>query len=66
MNRTGITGVVDCVNLRRVEARFGDGDGIYTLAEQTTALNSYYELFNGVQNFYGTPRSVRVGFELNF
>jgi Carboxypeptidase regulatory-like domain/TonB-dependent Receptor Plug Domain len=63
---TGITGVVDCVNLRRVEARFGDGDGIYTLAEQTTALNAYYDLFNGVQNFYGTPRSIRVGFELNF
>lgn len=63
---TGITGVVDCVNLRRVESRFGDGDGIYTLAEQSVALNAYYDLFNGVQNMYGTPRSIRVGFELNF
>jgi Carboxypeptidase regulatory-like domain/TonB-dependent Receptor Plug Domain len=63
---TGITGVVDCVNLRRVEARFGDGDGIYTLAEQSTALNAYYDLLNGTQTFYGTPRNIRVGFELNF
>jgi hypothetical protein len=63
---TGITGVVDCVNLRRVEARFGNGDGIYTPAEQSTALNAYYDLLNGTQTFYGTPRSIRLGFELNF
>jgi hypothetical protein len=49
-----------------VEARFGDGDGVYTLAEQANAFNAYYDLFNGVQNFYGQPRSIRVGFELNF
>jgi Carboxypeptidase regulatory-like domain/TonB-dependent Receptor Plug Domain len=62
----GADGPVNCVELRRVEARFGDGDGVYTLAEQGTALNAYYDLFNGVQNFYGAPRNIRVGFELNF
>ncbi|MGH7613953.1 MAG: hypothetical protein ACREMW_07945, partial [Gemmatimonadales bacterium] len=59
-------GPVNCVLLRRTEARFGDGDGLYTLAEQATALNAFYDLFNGVQTFYGAPRHIRVGFELNF
>jgi hypothetical protein len=57
---------VDCVMLQRVEARFGNGDKNYTLAEQTTALNAYYDLFNGVQNFYSAPRNIRIGFELSF
>ena len=59
-------GVVNCVNLTRVERRFGNGDGIYTQAEQTAALNAYYAQVAGTQNFYGTPRSVRLGFELSF
>jgi len=59
-------GPVNCVMLRRTEARFGDGDGVYTLAEQSTALNAFYDLFNGVQTFHGAPRHIRVGFELNF
>jgi len=59
-------GVVNCVNLRRVEARFGNGDGVYTLDEQTAALNAWYNLVAGPQNFYGPPRSIRVGFELSF
>jgi hypothetical protein len=56
----------NCEALRRVEARFGDGDGQYTLAEQTRALNSYYDAFFGPQRFNGTPRHIRVGFEVNF
>ena len=52
--------------LRRTEARFGDGDGVYTLDEQTTALNAYYNSFFGPQNLYGAPRNIRVGFEVNF
>ena len=52
--------------LRRTEARFGDGDGVYTLAEQTNALNAYYDPFNGVAELLRAPRSIRVGFELNF
>jgi len=59
-------GPVNCVMLRRTEARFGDGNGVYTLAEQTRALNAFYDLFSGVQNFYGAPRHIRVGVELNF
>jgi hypothetical protein len=62
----GTDGPVNCVMLRRTEARFGDGDGVYTLAEQSSALNAYYDLFNGVQTLYGQPRHIRIGFEVNF
>jgi hypothetical protein len=57
---------VNCIMLRRTEARFGDGDGTYTLDEQKRALNAYYDAFNGPQWLYGAPRNVRVGFEVNF
>ncbi len=57
---------VNCVMLRRTEERFGDGNGLYTLAEQTRALNAFYDAFNGPQFFYGAPRHIRVGFELTF
>jgi len=59
-------GVVDCVELQRAEARFGNGDGVYSVAEQTNALNSYYTLLNGAYTFNDTPRDIRLGFELNF
>jgi hypothetical protein len=62
----GTTGQVNCVMLRRTEARFGDGNGVYTLDEQKTALNAYYNSFFGPQNLYGPPRNIRVGFEVNF
>jgi hypothetical protein len=64
---TGSTaGPVDCVVLRQVEARFGNGDGVYTLDEQTSALNAFYSRFRGPQTLYGLPRQARVGFELSF
>ncbi|HXJ30776.1 MAG TPA: TonB-dependent receptor [Gemmatimonadales bacterium] len=59
-------GPVDCVVLRQVEARFGNGDGVYSLDEQTKVLNAFYERFRGPHTFYGQGRQVRVGFELNF
>jgi hypothetical protein len=66
-NWTGSTGgPVNCVVMRQVEARYGDGDGVYTLAEQSAALNSWYDRFNGPQTFYDEPRHIRVGFELSF
>ena len=57
---------VNCVMLRRTEARFGDGNGVYTVAEQSRALNAFYDLFSGKQNFYNAPRNIRVGVELSF
>jgi len=57
---------VDCVMLRRTEARWGNGDGIFTADEQTRALNAWYDSFNGVQAYYGSPRQIRIGAELTF
>ena len=59
---------VNCVMLQRTEARFriGPPDGIYSVAEQSAALNAFYDLFSGKQNFYGTPRNIRLGVELSF
>jgi hypothetical protein len=57
--------VVNCVMLRRTEARFGNGDGIYSVAEQEAALNAYYDAASGPATFYGEPRHIRIGFELN-
>ena len=59
-------GPVNCAALRQVEARFGDGDGVYTLDEQTTALNAWYDRFNGPTFFYDQPRHIRLGLELKF
>ena len=56
----------NCESLKRVEARFGNGDGVYTPAEYTRAFDAYYNTFFGPQRFAGQPRHIRVGFELNF
>lgn len=57
---------VNCVALSRVERRFGDGDGLYTQAEQEYALNTFYDSFAGPWWFYGPGRTARVGLELAF
>jgi hypothetical protein len=55
---------VNCASLQRVENRFGDGDGLYTAAEQLRALNAYYDAFLGSWRFYEPGRTVRIGIEL--
>lgn len=62
----GDAGPVNCVSLRRVEARFGDGNGIYSRAEQVKALDSYYNSFLGAWRFLGPGRTARLGVELRF
>jgi hypothetical protein len=57
---------LNCVSLRRVEQRFGNADGVYTLDEQEHALNTYYDSFFGAWRFYAPARSIRVGLELKF
>jgi hypothetical protein len=57
--------IVNCVMLQRTEHRFGNGDGLFSVAEQERALNSYYDAFFGSERFYGAPRHIRIGFELS-
>jgi len=57
---------IDCVALQRVEQRFGNGDHIYTVAEQNKAMGAYFDAFFGAWRFHGPGRTVRVGLELAF
>ncbi len=55
---------VNCVMLTRVERRFGDGNGLYSLAEQQRTLNAYYDAFDGPWFFYNPGRTLRIGVEI--
>jgi hypothetical protein len=57
---------VNCVYLIRAEERFGDGDHIFTLEEQRRASTAQYLTTRGLNNFYGAPRRLRLGLEINF
>jgi hypothetical protein len=56
----------NCVYLIRAEERYGNGDHIYTVDEQTRAVNALYDVGRGTQEQYGAPRRARLGFEVNF
>jgi len=62
----GVRNDVDLVSLRGAEARFGNGDGIFTAAEQIRAFRAALDLSDGPQTFIGAGRRVRLGFELTF
>ena len=62
----GAPSAPNCVYLVRAEQRFGNGDGVYTNAEQTRAFNSYYNSFRNKNFFTDRPRQVRLGLEVNF
>jgi Carboxypeptidase regulatory-like domain/TonB-dependent Receptor Plug Domain len=59
-------GPVDCVLLQRAEARWGNGDGIYTQSEYSLAFNAWYDLANSRDSFYGAGRRLRIGAEITF
>jgi TonB-dependent receptor-like protein len=64
---TGTTGgPIDCAALRQVERRFGNGDGVYDITEQTAAFNAYYEAFFGSARFNAPERTARIGLEIDF
>ncbi|MCI0433824.1 MAG: carboxypeptidase regulatory-like domain-containing protein [Gemmatimonadetes bacterium] len=52
--------------LLQAEARFGDGDGIFTVAEQRAAFGAWYDLFNSPLGFRNGDRSLRLGLEFVF
>ena len=57
---------LSCVALRRAEARFGNGDKMYTLAEQERAYNTFYDSFFGSWRFFAPARQVRLGIDVKF
>ena len=62
----GVRNVVDLVSLRRVEQRFGNGDGIFDAEEQIRAFRAAVDLGSGPQQLIGSGRRLRLGFELTF
>lgn len=55
-----------CYFLRKGEQRFGNGDGIYTLAEQRVASDRDNIGTFHISRFAGGGRILRLGMELNF
>jgi hypothetical protein len=56
----------NCLYLIRAEQRFGNGDHVFTIDEQTDAINSLYDYARGEQQHLGVGRRARLGFEINF
>ncbi len=51
----------NCVYLVRAEQRFGDGDGVFNVAEQRRASSALYHALNGSQLLSGPGRFIRLG-----
>ena len=56
----------NCLYLIRAEQRFGDGDGVFTVAEQTAAVNALYEVARGLHQQTAPGRRARLGIEVDF
>jgi hypothetical protein len=56
----------NCVYLIRAEERYGDGDHVFSVAEQRRASDAFYLFERGIHNFTGDPRRLRVGVEASF
>jgi hypothetical protein len=59
---SGAPAAPDCVSLVRAEQRFGDGNGVYSAAEQAAAAGARFDALSG--GFYGAPRRIRIGVEI--
>jgi Carboxypeptidase regulatory-like domain/TonB-dependent Receptor Plug Domain len=56
----------NCIYLIRAEQRFGNGDHVFTIEEQTNAINALYDVARGEHQQLGLGRRARLGFEINF
>ncbi|HMU62262.1 MAG TPA: TonB-dependent receptor [Gemmatimonadales bacterium] len=64
--QNGNPGAPNCIYLIRAEQRFGNGDGVFSLAEQRRASAAYYYTGRSNASFTAAPRRMRLGLELNF
>ena len=65
-SQAGEAATPNCVYLIRAEQRFGNGDGVFDLAEQRAASTALYNVFRGADTFAGSPRRVRIGLQIAF
>jgi hypothetical protein len=63
---SGRGGAADCLLVQQAEGRFGNGNGLYDIEEQRTAVNAWYNVNNGTQVFTDQPLHIRLGIELSF
>ncbi|MGH7658855.1 MAG: TonB-dependent receptor domain-containing protein, partial [Gemmatimonadales bacterium] len=63
-NTTGNLSVPNCVYLVRAEARFGDGNHVFNLAEQRRASQALFDARYGEQLLTGPGRRLRLGVEV--
>jgi hypothetical protein len=56
----------NCMYLIRAEQRYGNGDHVFTVEEQTNAINALYDVGRGEHQQLGVGRRARLGFEINF
>jgi hypothetical protein len=66
VTQDGEAAAPNCVYLIRAEQRFGDGDGVFSLAEQKRASEALYYAGRSQASFTANPRRLRLGLELNF
>ncbi len=66
VNQGGAPAMPNCVYLIRAEQRFGNGDGMFEVAEQRAASAALYNVFRGADTFRGSPRRLRIGFQIGF
>ncbi len=55
-----------CYFYRKGEQRFGNGDGVYTLAEQRATSDVFRLGTFNISRFTGAGRTLRLGMEVNF
>jgi carboxypeptidase family protein len=56
----------NCIYLIQAEERFGNGDHLFTVAEQTRASDAHYAVSWGDQQLTGPGRRVRFGVEVRW
>ena len=66
VNTNGQGAAPDCLYLLQAEQRWGNGDGVFTLAEQQRASLAYFNTQYGIQQLTGSPRRIRVGVQVGF
>jgi 5-hydroxyisourate hydrolase-like protein (transthyretin family) len=62
----GVTNEVNLYLVRQAEARYGNGDQLFTAEEQERAFRASELFLNGAQDLIGAGRRIRLGFELSF
>ncbi|MEP6572856.1 MAG: TonB-dependent receptor [Gemmatimonadota bacterium] len=66
LTQGGLPAAPNCLSLIRAEERFGNGDHIFSVAEQARASDALYQTARGLNVLTGPPRLVRLGMELSF